>query len=136
MKKSFASAIIIGIFISCKVGFAQKFVVTKDTEAGLKELREILDQGEILRAVLGMASFHLLFTDSPDPIKVYQVATTDWEQMGKMLQKAGSLDRIAARKLCDHYIMVHEGMLNNIEVVKRRIYQNVQFWRNMRTKFE
>ncbi|MEP1032189.1 hypothetical protein [Ekhidna sp.] len=115
---------------------SQKFVPTKDTEQGLAELKEILDQGQVLRAVLGVASFQMLFSSSPDPGKLYSVATTDWEEVGKMLQRAGSLDKIAARKLCDQYIMVHEGIVNNQAGVKRRDYQNVKFWKNMRTKFQ
>ena len=117
-------------------GYSQKFVATKDTEKGLEELKEILEQGEALRAVLGIASFYLLFSDEPDPVKLYDVATTDWEEMGKMLQKAGSLDKIAARDLCDHYILVHEGIMSNLDGVKRRDYQNVKFWKKMKTKFQ
>lgn len=122
--------------LSTSVCFSQKLIPTKDTIKGLEELEEILEQGKVLRAVLGVASFYMLFADEPDPAKLYDIATTDWEQMGKMLQKAGSLDKIAARKLCDHYIMVHEGHFMNLDGVRRRNHLNSKFWQNMRTKFQ
>jgi hypothetical protein len=49
--------------------------------------------------------------ESLDPYKVISLVSEDSERMGKILSDAGSIDKIAAKKTCEHYIYVHEGVL-------------------------
>jgi hypothetical protein len=49
--------------------------------------------------------------ESLDPYKVISLVSEDSERMGKILSDAGSIDKIAEKKTCEHYIYVHEGVL-------------------------
>ena len=112
------------------------FTMTQDTREGLEEIKDILEQGRVLRAVLGVAAFTMLFSESPDPNKVISLVSEDWERMGKILRDAGSIDKIAAKKTCEHYIYVYEGVFKNKEGKYLRNNENRQFWQNLKKTFE
>lgn len=105
------------------------FTPTAETVEGMKEVKRLVDLGEVMSGVLSTTVFASLFDISQSSLEqVFYVGTNDWTSLVASFDSVNRIVRNSVDKHCDFMIYEHHKMKGNSSSEKKQIRSNLKYW--------